>query len=41
MSDAIVEAYLTLLAGTPDTHVARRGGDTLARRAELVEAIAI
>jgi triphosphoribosyl-dephospho-CoA synthase len=32
MNDAIVEAYLTLLADTPDTHIARRGGDTLARR---------
>ena len=31
MNDAIVEAYLTLLATDPDTHIARRGGDTLAR----------
>ena len=31
MNDAIVEAYLTLLAEYPDTHIARRGGDTLAR----------
>lgn len=41
MSDAIVEAYLTLLAGTPDTHVARRGGDTLARRVSQLAADAL
>jgi triphosphoribosyl-dephospho-CoA synthase len=28
--DAIVETFLTLLAANPDTHVARRGGPTLA-----------
>ena len=28
--DAVVEAYLTLLASAPDTHVARRGGAPLA-----------
>jgi triphosphoribosyl-dephospho-CoA synthase len=28
--DAVVEAYLTLLAAAPDTHVARRGGAALA-----------
>jgi len=28
--DAIVETFLTLLAANPDTHVARRGGATLA-----------
>lgn len=28
--DAIVETFLTLLAHTPDTHVARRGGQALA-----------
>jgi len=28
--DAIVETYLTLLAVVPDTHIARRGGATLA-----------
>ena len=31
LSDAIVETYLTLLAGTPDTHIVRRGGDALAQ----------
>lgn len=29
-SDAVVEAYLTLLASAPDTHIARRGGAALA-----------
>lgn len=29
--DAVVETFLTLLASAPDTHVARRAGDTLAR----------
>lgn len=28
--DAVVETFLTLLAASPDTHVARRGGDALA-----------
>jgi len=28
--DAVVEAYLTLLAAAPDTHIARRGGADLA-----------
>jgi triphosphoribosyl-dephospho-CoA synthase len=28
--DAVVEAYLTLLAAVPDTHIARRGGAALA-----------
>ena len=32
LNDAIVETYLTLLAGAPDTHIVRRGGDDLARR---------
>jgi triphosphoribosyl-dephospho-CoA synthase len=39
-NDAIVEAFLTLLAANPDTHIARRGGTSLAgdvtRRARLV-----
>ena len=29
-NDAVVETFLTLLAATPDTHVARRGGAVLA-----------
>lgn len=41
MSDAIVEAYLTLLADTPDTHIVRRGGDTLARRVSQLAADAL
>jgi triphosphoribosyl-dephospho-CoA synthase len=28
--DAVVETFLTLLGGQPDTHIARRGGDALA-----------
>ena len=28
--DAVVEAFLTILADQPDTHVARRGGEALA-----------
>jgi triphosphoribosyl-dephospho-CoA synthase len=28
--DAVVETFLTLLAATPDTHIARRGGATMA-----------
>jgi triphosphoribosyl-dephospho-CoA synthase len=38
MSDAIVETYLTLLAGTPDTHIVRRGGDALAQRVSRLAA---
>ena len=41
MSDAIVEAYLTLLADRPDTHISRRGGDTLARRVSQLAADAL
>ena len=41
MSDAIVEAYLILLAGAPDTHIARRGGDTLARHVSGLAAEAL
>ena len=41
-NDAVVEAYLTLLAAAPDTHIARRGGVVLAadvsRRAQDVMA---
>jgi triphosphoribosyl-dephospho-CoA synthase len=33
--DAIVETFLTLLAGAPDTHVARRGGMALAAEVSL------
>jgi triphosphoribosyl-dephospho-CoA synthase len=29
--DAVVETFLTLLAESPDTHVARRGGEAIAR----------
>jgi triphosphoribosyl-dephospho-CoA synthase len=41
LSDAIVETYLTLLAGTPDTHIVRRGGDALAQRVSRVAADAL
>jgi triphosphoribosyl-dephospho-CoA synthetase len=41
MNDAIVEAYLNLLADTPDTHIARRGGDALARRVSRLAADAL
>lgn len=41
MSDAIVEVYLTLLAHAPDTHIVRRGGDTLARRVSQLAADAL
>ena len=41
MTDAIVEAYLMLLAETPDTHIARRGGDTLARHVSGLAADAL
>lgn len=41
MNDAIVEAYLMLLAADPDTHVARRGGDTLARHVSRLAAMAL
>ena len=41
MSDAIVETYLTLLAGTPDTHIVRRGGDALAQRVSRLAADAL
>ena len=30
-NDAVVETFLTLLAGTPDTHIARRSGTAVAR----------
>ena len=40
-SDAIVETYLTLLAGTPDTHLVRRGGDALAQRVSRLAADAL
>lgn len=41
MNDAIIEAYLMLLAANPDTHIARRGGDTLARHASRLAATAL
>jgi triphosphoribosyl-dephospho-CoA synthase len=41
LSDAIVETYLTLLAGTPDTHIVRRGGDALAHRMSRLAAEAL
>jgi triphosphoribosyl-dephospho-CoA synthase len=41
MNDAIVEAYLMLLAENPDTHIARRGGDALARRVSQLAANAL
>ena len=41
LSDAIVETYLTLLAGTPDTHIVRRGGDALAQRVSRLAADAL
>jgi triphosphoribosyl-dephospho-CoA synthase len=40
-SNAIVETYLTLLAGTPDTHIVRRGGDALAQRVSRLAADAL
>jgi triphosphoribosyl-dephospho-CoA synthase len=41
ISDAIVEAYLLLLADSPDTHIARRGGDALARHVSRLAADAL
>jgi triphosphoribosyl-dephospho-CoA synthase len=41
MNDAIVEAYLMLLATNTDTHIARRGGDTLARHVSGLAATAL
>jgi triphosphoribosyl-dephospho-CoA synthase len=41
MNDAIVEAYLKLLASAPDTHIARRGGEELARHVSQLAADAL
>ena len=41
ITDAIVETFLTLLAAEPDTHIVRRGGDALARRASQLAADAL
>jgi triphosphoribosyl-dephospho-CoA synthase len=41
VTDAIVETFLTLLAAGPDTHIVRRGGDALARRATQLAAEAL
>jgi triphosphoribosyl-dephospho-CoA synthase len=41
MNDAIVEAYLKLLAYAPDTHIARRGGEGLARHVSQLAADAL
>jgi triphosphoribosyl-dephospho-CoA synthase len=41
MSDAIVETCLMLLADAPDTHIARRGGDALARHVSQLAADAL
>jgi triphosphoribosyl-dephospho-CoA synthase len=38
LNDAIVETCLTLLSTAPDTHIARRGGDDLARRVSSLAA---
>ena len=38
MNDAIVETFLRLLAAAPDTHIVRRGGEALARRASQLAA---
>jgi triphosphoribosyl-dephospho-CoA synthase len=38
LSDAIVETFLVLVAARPDTHIARRGGDELARRVSKMAA---
>lgn len=38
LSDAIVETFLMLLAASPDTHIARRGGQALARRVSRLAA---
>lgn len=40
-NEAIVETYLTVLAGAPDTHIARRGGDALAREVSRLAADAL
>ena len=34
--DAVVETFMTILATQPDTHIARRGGTKLARRASTL-----
>lgn len=41
LNDAIVETFLTLLAAAPDTHIVRRGGGALARRASQLAADAL
>jgi triphosphoribosyl-dephospho-CoA synthase len=41
MHDAVVETYLMLLAEKPDTHIARRGGDILARHVSGLAAQAL
>ena len=41
LSDAIIETYLTILAGALDTHIVRRGGDDLARRVSQLAALAL
>ena len=41
LNDAIVETYLTMLAATPDTHIVRRGGETLAQRVSGMAAEAL
>ena len=40
-SEAIVETFLTVLAERPDTHIARRGGEPLARRVSRLAAEAL
>jgi triphosphoribosyl-dephospho-CoA synthase len=41
MNDAIVETFLLLMAAAPDTHIARRGGEALAREASRLAAEAL
>ena len=41
INDAIVETFLTLVAAEPDTHIVRRGGEALARRASRLAADAL
>lgn len=41
LNDAIVETFLILVAAAPDTHIVRRGGEDLARRASQLAAEAL
>ena len=41
LTDAVVESYLMIVAVRPDTHIVRRGGEDLARRASQLAAEAL